>query len=45
VTPLASLKPAQKVVTLEGLGTPKKLHPMQAAFVAEQAAQCGYCIK
>ena len=31
------------VVTLEGLGSPEKLHKVQAAFVAEQAAQCGYC--
>jgi nicotinate dehydrogenase subunit A len=33
-----------KVTTVEGLGTPEKPHPLQAAFVAEQAAQCGYCI-
>jgi nicotinate dehydrogenase subunit A len=32
------------VVTLEGLGSTKKLHPVQKAFVDEQAAQCGYCI-
>jgi len=31
------------VVTVEGLGTPDKPHPLQAAFIAEQAAQCGYC--
>jgi nicotinate dehydrogenase subunit A len=35
---------AGKVVTLEGLGTPQKPHPIQQAFVDEQAAQCGYCI-
>jgi nicotinate dehydrogenase subunit A len=32
------------VTTIEGLGTPEKPHPLQAAFVAEQAAQCGYCV-
>ena len=32
-----------RVTTLEGLGTPDNPHPLQAAFVAEQAAQCGYC--
>ena len=33
-----------KVVTLEGLGTPQKPHPIQQAFIDEQAAQCGYCV-
>lgn len=32
-----------KVTTVEGLGTPDKLHALQRAFIAEQAAQCGYC--
>jgi nicotinate dehydrogenase subunit A len=34
----------KKVTTIEGLGTPDKPHALQAAFVAEQAAQCGYCV-
>ena len=34
----------RKVVTLEGLGTPQRPHPLQTAFIEEQAAQCGYCI-
>ncbi len=32
------------VVTAAGLGTPEAPHPLQTAFIAEQAAQCGYCI-
>jgi nicotinate dehydrogenase subunit A len=32
------------VVTLEGLGTQQKLHPLQQAFIDEQAMQCGYCM-
>ena len=33
-----------EIVTLEGLGTPDKPHPVQAAFIEEQTFQCGYCL-
>jgi nicotinate dehydrogenase subunit A len=32
------------VTTVEGLGSPEQPHPLQSAFIAEQAMQCGYCI-
>jgi nicotinate dehydrogenase subunit A len=34
----------KEVTTLEGLGTPERPHPLQKAFIEEQAMQCGYCI-
>ena len=43
VTPVSAVG-AGKVVTLAGLGTPEKPHPVQKAFVDEQVPQCGYCI-
>ena len=42
VTPVAALSGAQ-VRTLDGLGRDGRPHPVQAAFIAEEAAQCGYC--
>lgn len=34
----------KSVTTIEGLGTPDKPHPLQQAFIDEQAGQCGYCV-
>lgn len=42
-TPVSAVAGA-KVVTLDGLGTPEKPHPVQKAFEIEQVAQCGFCI-
>lgn len=42
VTPVVAVA-GKPVTTLEGLGTRDKLHPLQKAFIEEQAAQCGYC--
>jgi len=41
VTPVSAVR--GPVTTVEGLGTPEKPHPLQKAFIEEQAAQCGYC--
>jgi aerobic-type carbon monoxide dehydrogenase small subunit (CoxS/CutS family) len=43
IMPLSSLGDG-KIVTLEGLGTDERPHPVQQAFIDEQAVQCGYCI-
>ena len=43
VTPIGALGNAE-ITTIEGLGTLDKPHPLQQAFIDEQAAQCGYCI-
>ncbi len=42
VTPLGSIA-GKSITTLEGLGTAENPHPLQIAFIAEQAMQCGYC--
>jgi nicotinate dehydrogenase subunit A len=43
ITPISVLE-GRRITTLEGLGTAQSPGPMQRAFIAEQAAQCGYCI-
>ena len=43
ITPIGTLGQSE-ITTLESLGTIERPHPLQAAFMAEQAAQCGYCI-
>jgi nicotinate dehydrogenase subunit A len=43
VTPVSTVA-RKHVLTLEGLGTLEKPHPLQKAFIDEQAVQCGYCI-
>ena len=40
---LAVMHEGAKLVTIEGLGTPEKMHPMQSAFVRHDGYQCGYC--
>ena len=40
---LAVMHDGDRVTTIEGLGTPKRMHPMQAAFVKHDGYQCGYC--
>ena len=43
ITPVSAVADAE-VTTLEGLGTIEKPHPIQQAFIDEQAAQCGFCL-
>jgi nicotinate dehydrogenase subunit A len=43
IMPIGTLGQSE-ITTLEGLGTVEDPHPLQAAFIAEQASQCGYCI-
>ena len=43
VMPVSAVADAE-IVTLEGLGTAEKPHPVQQAFIDEQAAQCGFCL-
>ena len=43
ITPV-SMAAGARVVTLAGIGTPEKPHPLQAAYVEEEVPQCGYCI-
>jgi len=43
ITPVKSVENTE-ITTLEGLGTPEKPHPIQQAFIDEQAAQCGFCV-
>ena len=43
IMPIGTLGQSE-ITTLEGIGTLKQPHPLQAAFIEEQAAQCGYCI-
>jgi nicotinate dehydrogenase subunit A len=41
--PLSAVE-GREILTIEGLGTPGQLHPLQEAFLDEQAGQCGYCL-
>jgi nicotinate dehydrogenase subunit A len=43
ITPVSEVN-SSEITTLEGLGTPEKPHPIQQAFIDEQAAQCGFCL-
>src|SRR5580693_1198351 len=43
ITPVEAVA-GDEITTLDGLGTPEKPHPIQQAFIDEQAAQCGFCL-
>jgi len=43
ITPMKAVAGAE-ITTLEGIGTVEKPHPLQTAFIEEQAAQCGFCV-
>jgi nicotinate dehydrogenase subunit A len=43
ITPVSAVAGAE-ITTLDGLGTPDRPHPIQQAFIDEQAAQCGFCL-
>src|SRR6185437_6128197 len=43
ITPVSAAA-GKRIITLEGLGTPENPHPIQKAFIDEQAAQCGFCL-
>jgi nicotinate dehydrogenase subunit A len=43
ITPISAVGDA-RIVTLAGLGTPEKPHPLQTAYIEEEVPQCGYCI-
>src|ERR1700693_2595217 len=43
ITPVSEVQGAE-ITTLEGVGTAEKPHPLQKAFIDEQAAQCGFCV-
>jgi nicotinate dehydrogenase subunit A len=43
IMPIGALEDSE-ITTVEGIGTAERPHPLQEAFISEQAAQCGYCI-